>query len=336
MEKEGLNYDYLNIVHNSDIPKYQQIINAINNAISNNVISNGDLLPSVNSICKAHNLSRDTVFKAYSRLKEDKVIVSVPNKGYYVSSDTRKILLVLDTFKAYKEVLYHSFINNLPENIITDVQFHHYHIDNFKTILNNSIGKYYKYVIMNFDHKEVSTVVSRFSNDKLLLIDWNAHVKPDNNYVFQDFGKSFYRSLEGAVDLFKKYKEIHFLYPEFTNHPVETITFFKRFCKDFNFKHKVLSNSKAYNIEKGIAYISVSDRVLGIFLEQCRSKEFEPGIDVGFLSYNETPMKKFIYKGISVVSTDFKALGTKAAEFIMNDAPMQEYVETKLIVRESL
>lgn len=336
MIKRDSDFDFLNIDHGSNIPKYQQIINGINNAIANNIISNGDLLPSVNSVCKSYQLSRDTVFKAYSVLKENKVIVSVPNKGYYVASDTRKILLVLDTFKAYKEVLYHSFINNLPKNIITDVQFHHYHFENFKTIIHNSIGKYYKYVVMNFDHKGVPSLMSKFSNDKLLLIDWNAHAKPDNNYVFQDFGKGFYKSLEGAIKLFKKYKEINFLYPEYTNHPLETLDFFKRFCADHNFKYKILTNSKDYEIEKGIAYISVSDRVLGFFLEQCRNKGYEPGKDVGFLSYNETPMKKFIYKGISVISTDFKALGTKASEFITKDQSIKEYIPTKLIIRESL
>jgi hypothetical protein len=47
-------------------------------------------------------------------------------------------------------------------------------------------------------------------------------------------------------------------------------------------------------------------------------------------------MKKFIYKGISVVTTDFKELGTKGAEFITKDEPMQYYVSTNLILRESL
>lgn len=324
------------INHNSDIPKYQQLINAINNAISNNIISFGDSLPSVNTICKTYSLSRDTVFKAYSILKENGVIESVPNKGYYVASETKKVLLVLDTFKAYKEVLYHSFINNLPENIIVDVQFHHYNIDNFKTILNNSMGKYYKYVVMNFDHKDVPKIISKIANDKLLLIDWSVYADDNHNYLFQDFGKEFYQSLEGAVDLFRKYREINFLYPEYTNHTLETIEYFEKFCIDYDFKFKILTNSKEYDIEKDIAYISVSDRVLGMFLEQCRSKNYEPGADVGFLSYNETPMKKFIYKGISVISTDFKELGTKAAAFIAKDEPMQQYIPTKLIVRESL
>jgi DNA-binding transcriptional regulator YhcF (GntR family) len=326
----------LSVNHQSDIPKYQQMINSVNNAIAENILHNGDMLPSVNSICKTNRLSRDTVFKAYSILKEQGIVESVPNKGYYVANETRKVLLVLDTFKAYKEVLYHSFIKNLPDNIITDVQFHHYNIDNFKTIINNSIGKYYKYVVMNFDHKSVPKTLAKIADDKLLLIDWNIHSTPQNNYVFQDFGKAFFESLRDAVELFKKYKEIAFLYPVFTNHPIETVNYFKKFCDKFNFNYKIITDPKDFNIEKNIAYISVSDRILGVFLEQCRDNKFEPGVDVGFLSYNETPMKKFIYRGISVISTDFKEMGTRAAEFITEDKPMQCYIPTKLTIRESL
>lgn len=219
------------INHESDIPKYQQLVNGITNAIAENILQKGELLPSVNSICKTNQLSRDTVFKAYSILKDQKAIDSVPNKGYYVSGETRKVLLVLDTFKAYKEVLYHSFVNNLPDNVITDVQFHHYNMDVFKTIINNSVGKYYKYVVMNFDHKDITPALSVIPNDKLLLIDWNIHTEKKNNYVFQDFGKAFYESLKIVVDLFKKYKKIQFIYPDYTHHPKETLVFLRSFVQ---------------------------------------------------------------------------------------------------------
>ena len=325
-----------NINHQSDIPKYQQIVNAINNAIGENILHKGDALPSVNTITKANQLSRDTIFKAYSILKENGVVESVPNKGYYVANETRKVLLVLDTFKAYKEVLYHSFINNLSDNIITDIQFHHYNIDNFKKIINTSIGKYYKYVVMGFNDKEIQSTLAKINNDSLLLIDWNVNSTDKNNYVFQDFGKAFYASLKEAITLLKKYKRIDFMYPNYSNHPIETIAFFEKFCADFNFNYRIITNPKEFSIEKNIAYISVSDRILMAFLEQCRDKGLEPGVDVGFLSYNETPMKKFIYKGISVISTDFNELGIKAAEFITELKPMHYYVETKLILRESL
>ncbi|WP_369798357.1 GntR family transcriptional regulator [Cellulophaga sp. E6(2014)] len=324
------------IDHESDVPKYQQIVDVINQSIANDVLAIGDSLPSVNAFCQEHHLSRDTVFKAYTILKENGVVKSVPNKGYYIASKNRKVLLVLDTFKAYKEVLYHSFINEMEDDIITDVQFHHYNIDNFKTILNNSLGKYYKYVVMGFDHKQVSKTLAKIPNNDLLLIDWNINSNPENNYVFQDFGVAFYKGLESITENFKKYKALHFLYPTYTNHAKETVAYFEKYCQDNNFDYQIKTNPQEYKIEKGIAYLSVSDRVLGVFLEQCRKQNLEPGVDVGFLSYNDTPMKKFIYKGITVVTTDFEQLGISAAKFINSDKPLQVYVPTKIIVRDSL
>ncbi|WP_370276451.1 GntR family transcriptional regulator [Lutibacter sp. HS1-25] len=328
----------LNIIDNSDIPKYQQLVNAIVNAIAKKELLVGNLLPSVTSMSKAQGLSRDTVFKGYTKLKKDGVIASVPNKGYHIASNVRKVLLLLDTFKAYKEVLYDSFIGNLPENTIIDLQFHHYNIEDFKMVINNSEGKYYKYIVMNMDHKEVPAVISKINKDKLLLLDWNIHASPDNNFVFQDFGKSFYNCLIEAQDLFRKYKKIKFIYPSYTTHPKDAVNYFKKFGDKFNFNYKVVTKVKDLNIEKNVGYVSVNDRILAAFLEQCREKGFEPGVDVGYLSYNETPMKKFVYKGVSVISTDFKAMGMKAAEFInLNEGEkMQCYIPTSLIKRESL
>ncbi|WP_299671491.1 GntR family transcriptional regulator [uncultured Polaribacter sp.] len=320
----------------SQIPKYQQLVNAISKEVANDSLNIGDPLPSVNQLCNKHQLSRDTVFKAYAILKKQGIIKSVPNKGYYVANKTRKILLVLDTFKAYKEVLYHSFIKNLPDNIVTDVQFHHYNIDNFKIILNNSKGKYYKYIVMTFNHDEVPAVLSDIDNEKLLLIDWNVHSNGKHNYVFQDFGSAFFKALKGALAVFKKYKKLVFVFPTYTYHPKETITYFKKYCKQFHLDYEIVTDPNLFLVEKQVAYLSTSDRILGIFLEQCRIKKLEPGADVGFLSYNETPMKKFIYKGISVISTDFVELGTKAAAFVLQNEPMQHNVPTKLILRDSL
>jgi DNA-binding transcriptional regulator YhcF (GntR family) len=324
------------ISNNSQVPKYQQLVNVIIDNLSIGVLSNGDILPSVNQMCKKNQLSRDTVFKAYSILKEQAVIESVPNKGYYIANKTRKVLLVLDTFKAYKEVLYHSFLKNLPDDVIADVQFHHYNIENFKNILNNSKGKYYKYVIMSFDHEEVPPILDDISNNKLLLIDWNGNSKAKNNFVLQDFGKAFYNCLIEATEAFKKYEKLFFLYPKYTNHPFETVSFFKKYCKKKGIKFEIITNPNDFDINKNEAYICVSDRMLGEFLEQCQIKNLEPGRNVGILSYNETPMKKFIYKGISVISTDFYQLGSKAAEFIKEDKKIQSYIPTKLIMRESL
>lgn len=319
-----------------DVPKFRQLIDSVNYAISESKLSMGDHLPSVNQVCKEYKLSRDTVFKAYSLLKEQGVIDSVPNKGYFVAREIRRVFLFLDTFKAYKEVLYDSFIKNLPENVLADVRFHHYNTDVFKRQIEESIGKYHKYVVMPFDHPEVDSILSQIPSEKLLVIDWNIYSKPGNNLLYQDFGQSVYDGLLSVKHLLKKYKEMVFLYPNYTNHPVELLYFGKKFCSDYGIKCTVETNAAKFDVKAGTAYLSVSDRMLGQFLEQCRQKGLEPGRDTGIISYNETPMKKFIYKGITVITTDFKLMGMKAAEFVVNDAPMQLCVPTQVYIRDSL
>ncbi len=320
----------------SDVPKIRQLVESVNNAISEKKLSIGDHLPSVNHVCKEYKLSRDTVFKAYSLLKEQDVIESVPNKGYFIAKEIRRVFLFLDTFKAYKEVLYDSFFKNLPKNVIADVHFHHFKPDVFKKQIEESIGKYAKYVVMPFDHSSMKETLSLIPHEKLLLIDWNIFSSENTNVLYQDFGRPLFDELESALHLIKKYKRFQFVYPEYTNHPYESVEFFIRFCKKHHIKFDVLKNSNLFEIEKGVAYISVSDRILGRFLEQTREKNLEPGQDVGFISYNETPMKKFIYKGITVLSTDFQMLGIKAAEFVANDTQMRLCVPTTLRIRESL
>lgn len=54
---------------NSNLQKYKQIIVAVQEAISNGALKKGDKLPSVNTICEAHDFSRDTVLTAYAALK---------------------------------------------------------------------------------------------------------------------------------------------------------------------------------------------------------------------------------------------------------------------------
>ena len=323
-------------IGSNDIPKYKKVFNAFKESIETNVFKPGDSIPSINEFSKDYKISRDTVFKAYKLLKDEGFIKSTPNKGYYITDNKIKVLLLISTFKAYKEVLYHSFMQNLPSNVIVDLQFHHFSVKNFKSMLDAQNGKYYKYIVMGFDHPEVKKAINKIDENQLLLIDWDLHSKKTSNFILQDFGLGFYNCLEEALPLFKKYKSVKFIYPEFTYHPWESVVFFKKFCKTHNLEFDVIKNSKLFTVNENTAYISVNDRMLYKLLDQCLDANFVLGKDVGVLSYNETPIKRFTYKGISVVSVDFQKFGAKAAEFITSDAPMQTYLPTKLILRESL
>lgn len=324
------------IDHQSGIPKFQQLVDEVVNALAENKLSRGDHLPSVNTVCRDNKLSRDTVFKAYGILKEQGIVESVPNKGYFIAKKGRKVFLFLDTLKAYKEVLYDEFVKNLDKDIIADVHFHHYNIELFTKLITEARNRYSKYIIMPFAHKQVAEVVNLLPPDKTLIIDWNTNIKNINNVLYQDFSAPVLDVLEQINHLLRRYKRLIMVYPDFTYHPIVTAKRFEEHCKKYNYTYMCLHKEEKLNVKTGDMYFSVSDRMLGRILEQCREKKIELGVDVGVLSYNETPMKKFIYKGISVISTDFKLMGQKAAAFASNDITMNFCVPTRLFFRESL
>lgn len=320
----------------SNLLKFQQLVDAINEAISRNLLQVGDLLPSVNQLCKESALSRDTVFKAYAELKNRGVIESVPNRGYFIAKATTKVFLFLDTFKAYKEVLYGSFLDNLPETVAVDLHFHHYNIDDFEKIIAENLGKYTKYIIMNFDHERVPGIIRQIPDNKLLVIDWNIHARVGASSIYQDFGQALYDSLASGINLIKKYERFVYLYPSFTYHPKVSITYFEQFCSDYKISYKTLYDFKKFDLQKGELYLLVSDRTLAKFLDQCEQKGLVPGQDVGVISYNETPMKKYVKDGITVISTDFELMGKKIAEFVAVGEKINMVIPSKLKVRKSL
>lgn len=325
-----------NINPQSNSLKYIQLVDAIASAISEGALDEGDMLPSVNELVKNASLSRDTIFKAYTELKNRGIVESVPNRGYFVTRQLNRVLLFLDTFKAYKEVLYDGFRANLPENVSVDLMFHHYNIKVFENILTDSIGKYSHYIVMNFDHPEMKRIISNIPSEKLLIIDWNIHAANEHSYVCQDFGSSVFENFTPELERIKKYKRFVFLYPnKLTFHPKTTITNFIAFCKQHKITHEVIYDVSKVNLKKGDLYLLVSDRTLTKILDEAHNKHLETGKDIGIVSYNETPLKKYVKDGISVLSTNFTEMGEKAAEYVLNPGEMRYEVKTKLILRKS-
>lgn len=326
----------LNINPTANTLKYIQLVDAIANAISDGTLAEGDMLPSVNELVKNASLSRDTIFKAYSELKNRGVVESVPNRGYFVTRKLNRVLLFLDTFKAYKEVLYDGFRSNLPDNILVDLMFHHYNINVLDTILTDSIGKYSHYIIMSFDHPQMKKIINKIPPEKLLVIDWNIHTAENHSYVCQDFGKAVYNNLEQHLDRIRKYERFILIYPKnWTYHPTDAIDNFVLFCKNHHINYEIQYNIKDLDIKKGDLYLVVSDRSLTRILDQAENKQLEKGKDIGIISYNETPMKKYIKDGITVLSTDFTLMGKKAAEYVVSPGEMKAVIPTNMILRNS-
>ncbi|MGB7394523.1 MAG: substrate-binding domain-containing protein, partial [Pricia sp.] len=87
-------------------------------------------------------------------------------------------------------------------------------------------------------------------------------------------------------------------------------------------------------LRKGDLFITIEELDLVNLVNQIRKDEYKIGEDVGVISYNETPLKELL--GITVISTDFKAMGATAAEMILNNKKGLVKNPFNFIHRESL
>ncbi|WP_299580648.1 GntR family transcriptional regulator [uncultured Sunxiuqinia sp.] len=316
--------------------KMQQLIHAINEAISSGVLNEGDFLPSVNKLSRESGLSRDTVFKAYTTLKQRSVISSTPTKGYFVSHESFKVMVLLDDFSAFKEQLYTSFRTILPENYTVDLLFHHYNPDVFEQLILNSLGRYSMYVVMNIQNDRIEKVVRKIDPNKLLILDMGKPADREIAYIVQDFEQAFYNCLQQGLERIATYDEFNMVFPESTPHPRVAIDTFKGFCQENKLKHAVISRIKNKSIERGQAYLVIKEDDLVYIIKSCKRQGLVLGKDVGLISYNDSPMKEIVGNGITVISVDFEEMGRKAAHFVGNKQKVFETLPPKLIWRDSL
>jgi DNA-binding LacI/PurR family transcriptional regulator len=119
-------------------------------------------------------------------------------------------------------------------------------------------------------------------------------------------------------------------------HPMVSRDAFKRFCKTKRLKGKIIDHLEQKDIEKGIVFIVVSDNDLAMVVATSGSQSLILGKDIGIISYNETPLKKIIGNGITVISADFGLMGKRAAIAVKERGVNKEVIATNLIVRESI
>ena len=101
-------------------------------------------------------------------------------------------------------------------------------------------------------------------------------------------------------------------------------------------KYEIVNSLRNIEIKKGHAYLVIDDSDLIKLLKICKFKNWVPGIEVGVVSYNETPLKEVIREGITVISCNFEVMAKEMADFIHKRKPVQKVIPIALIPRNSL
>lgn len=326
--------DYIILINQqSRIPKYRQIVDCIISDISLGILEPGQKIPSINELSETSYLSRDTVEKAYKKLRELHVITSVKGKGYYTfqtGQQSKKILFLFNKASTYKMIVYDSLVQTL--GISADVDMYIYHCDEslFLNALNRGLNHYDHFVVMphfkdqNSNHvsftENVLKVLNIIPQEKLLILDnQKLDLKGKYKLIYQDFILDIYNALFEGLEKIKKYDKIILVYPSKAAYPYpkRILHGFEKFCNDQNLDYEILDEIyDDMELQKDV-YITIQERDLVNLVQQIRESDLIMGTDIGIISYNETPLKALL--GITVISTDFKAMGEAAANLILNN-----------------
>ena len=296
----------------------------------------GELLPSINTLSAEHEVSRDTVFKAFLDLKERGFIGAAHGKGYYVMDKITNVLLLLDEYSPFKDTLYNSFVERLPGNYRVDLLFHQYNEKMFSNILRESLGRYAKYVVMNFHNEIFSDLLHQVDPGRLLLLDFGKFEKEDIPYVCQNFDENFKAALQEALSQFRKYRKLYLVFPKRSKHPLTSQRFFAEFCEENHFRYEIIESTFNRPLEKAEAYIVINLPDLVDLVKRSRCSNLTIGTVLGFLAYNDIASYEVIDKGITSISVDFGKMGELAADFVLEDRHIQTFLPTHLNLRGSL
>jgi len=338
--------EFNEITDNSKTPKYIQLVNLIIKEIKNGSLKVGTRLPSINEISAEYYLSRDTVEKALNELRDRGIISSIKRRGYFITSNDFsykiKVAFVTNLITDYKRNIFEAFTQEMGENALVDVYVYNYDITKFEIIVLSHHNDYDYFIVIPFfknnqHYQKATDLLNDFPDNKLIILDnYLSGIKPEHSSVSQNFELDIREALISLNNHLSDYKIHYLVYPEDSSHPRQVIKGFEVFCKMYDYSYKVVPNLIPDMIHKDGNYILLSDDYLVDTIEIIRQKNLELGKEVGLISYNENPLKKILAGGITVISTDWQAMGQKTARIIINQKTGKEKIPYKIYLRNSI
>src|SRR3970040_643408 len=244
----------INVQNNQGVPKYKQIIFSIEKAIKDEKLKKDERLPAIKKVCLEFSLSRDTVLQAYEELKKRGIIYAILGKGYYVKSTEvrikQRIFLLFEELNIFKEDLYNSFMENIGKGVQVDIFFHHFNLQVFQKLINDSNGNYTKYIIMPANLVGAAAIIKTLPVNEVYILDQTNTELKSFPAVYQNHKKDISENLYKGKSRLNKYKNLILIFPGFRE-PLGMKIGFENFCQEFKFDYEVITEFKNREIQKG-------------------------------------------------------------------------------------
>ncbi len=336
----------LHIDAGSSRPKYQQIADALLAGITSKNLGIDEQLPSINEISAQYDVSRDTVERAYKVLKRDGVIISVRGKGYYASASeqkiNRKVLVIFNKLSDHKREILEGLAEEFGDDVDLELQIYYDDFRSFERIIDRHHNHFSDFVIIpsfvgsgqQRARELINTVLAK--RNVVIVSAALGATRPGVASVTQDYEADIIAGLDQAHDLLGKYNRVVLLFdPDCSARGI--IQGFQTWSESVTQSTEILTTDQSPDqLEKGTAYVCVTDRQLVQLVKNARDQNFELGRDIGLVAYNDSVLKEVLANGITVITTAHRRMGTRAAELLRNNISAHERVPFRLIRRATL
>lgn len=341
--------NHIKVDINSHIPIYKQLISCIEEQIDSGELKNGDCLPSMNELSAELNISKETVKKVYSILRERGLIESMHGKGFFVTSwrDNRKlrVFMLFDRLSQYKQILYDAFTDKIGDRAEITMYLYNQDVDSFEEFINRALDQYDYYIVT--PHFRLDAVVQaralkvlkRIPNRKLIILDnWPRSLQGHYGAVYQDMSNDIYDGLTSVLDDLRKYDNLNVVILPTSLYGSLIVAGVERFCNNNNIKVEFYYEISAEMMHRGGVYLLLNGQ-LGLGLVEAtrtaKSQGLEIGKDIGIISYNDSYLSEIILGGLTTVSTDFDQMGRLAAEMVLTRNLSKVKCDFKLVRRNT-
>lgn len=331
----------------SRTPIYKQIVTQFKKMYMEGDFTPGEMLPSMNELAESEGISKETVKKAYTILRDNGLLEARQGKGFYVASDSDrhklKVLVLFDKLSFYKQLIFNRMLADIGDRAELTIRLHNQSVELLEYYLDESLDMYDYYVITphfpldTATQKKVLRLLRRIPNRKFIMVDrWIKDIKGNYGAVYQDFSMDSYDCLADNLDRVKKYSKVNVislpssLYQEHIKHAI--MKFGANYDIDVEFHTGITSEIT----RKNELYILLNSQLESSLIDLAHiteEKSLIMGRDIGVISYNESPINEIVLGGLTTISADFDKMGELVAKMILENRLYKVKCDFRLTAR---
>jgi len=322
----------LTINTSGKIPVYKQLVRQFETAMRTGKLKDGEQVTSMNNLSASLGISKETVKKVYSVLRDKGLLEARQGKGFYVSIPAGgvkpSVLVIFDKLSAYKQTLFDAFASVIGDKAEVTILLHNQNVDLLEYYVDEYVGKYDYYVITPHfalddpTQRRVARIIARIPNRQLIMADhWMKSVKGNYGVVYQDFASDAPRGLASAVRKIARRGILHVITLENSLYGGLIEKVIGSYCRKYGIDTRFHKKITPAMMVKGAVYLMLNsslDDGLITLARMAREKRMKIGRDIGIISYNESPMSEIVLGGLTTISTDFAQMGRLVARMILD------------------